>query len=132
MRSRDAIKELNALGGNIEWPSGEAAGFNHFKHMLKRVIGTNLDYPTVNTLEYCEDGQVFYITLSVGGLLAGPFSTNCGPTDSKTGLRLERLFEINPREPLTAQINLALKAHEDMKDRHQLLQLLLNEHLGRG
>ena len=62
--------------------------------------------------------------------MAGLYSDNCLPEDHRTGLALEKLFEINPSEALGHQIQTGLNVHEAMKDKHNLLQLLYNEHMG--
>jgi hypothetical protein len=129
MKKRQEIKDLNALAPKVEWPRHNHK-FEAFRSKLKEVIAANFDHPVVNTLEYGEDEGLFYITLSYGSTLGGPWSENLDDSDRRTGFKLERLIQIDPQLPLTIQINDALDAHEDLKDRHRLIQLLLNEHLG--
>jgi hypothetical protein len=129
MKNRAHVKELNDSRLEVVWPAPYAS-FHHFKHLLKRVIEANFDPPVAKTLEYSEEEKLFYITLTVGSTLAGTFSDNCMSEDHRTGLKLERLVEIFPLLPLGCQLTAAMEAHERLKSRHALLQLLFNEHMG--
>lgn len=122
MKLRNEISELNA--SNIEFPKANPA-FEKYREKLRRVIEANFDYPVVNTLEYDDYSQVFFITLSVGGLLSGPLYTGTDE-DARTGFTLHKCVEINPRQPLSEQITEAMKTYESLRARHQLVIELIN------
>jgi hypothetical protein len=130
MKQRQALKEANDIRGAVEWPT-EPGSFYHFKGLLRKVIEANFDHPVVNSLEYSVDECKFYITLTYSSTLGGPWSENLEHEDKRTGFKLERLIEIDPLLHLTPQINDAIEAHEKLKERHNLIQILLNEHLGK-
>jgi hypothetical protein len=129
MKSRAHIKELNDIRLVVAWPE-YSGSFHHFKALLKKVLTANFDGPVVSTLEYGEDEKIFYITLSVQSTLAGPFGDHCLPQDRRTGFTLKKLFEIHPLEPIGSQIQQALNVYEELKEKHALLQILYNEHMG--
>lgn len=128
MKLRQTIKDLNALGKDTVFP-GCNFKFDAYRTKLREVVDANFDYPVVNTLEYCCDSQTFFIMLTIGSTLAGHWGEDSD--DKRTGFELARQFEIDPQQPITPQINAALKAHEALKERHHLVQILLHEHLSK-
>lgn len=133
MKKRQEIKDLNALGPEVAWPSYNPK-FEAYRSKLKEVIASNFDQngmPLAASLEFGEDEGVFYLTIIYGSTLGGPWSENLEHEDRRTGFKLERLVEIDPQLPLTPQINALEDACERLKERHRLIQLLLNEHLGK-
>jgi len=130
VKQRETLQQLNEQRDSVIFPVCNT-NFDLFKSRLKKVIEANFDPPVASTLEYSCDDQKFSIVLSYSSTLAGSYDDNCEDEDRVTGFRLQRVVEIDPAHPLTEQINAALKTHERLKNRHCLVQLLLNEHLGK-
>ena len=125
MKLRNEISELNEQGPTVIFPVANP-NFDLYQKKLRRVIEANFDYPVVNTLEYDEYSQVFFITLSIGGILGGHEGAD---EDARTSFTLHKCVEIDPRLPLSEQLTEAIKTYEYLRARHQLMSSLLNVHV---
>ena len=129
MRQRQALADLNDLQKTVVFPAAESSEFQTFRGKLRKLIEANFDHPTDHKLEYSYDEQVFWLEITYGSMLAGPISDNVDEDDKRTGMTLRRLVEIDPKEPLQPQIKMAMEVADKLKQRHILLQLLLNRQL---
>ena len=126
MRLKRTIKHLTDLGSQIDLPTTNHE-FDTLKNSLKSVIDENFDYPTVNTLTYDEYDQVFWLLLSVSGLMTHQWEGE-RPVKDRIGVRFTYQCKIDPRQDIGQQLQAALDQHEHMKERHNLMQALYYKH----
>jgi len=124
------MKDLDGLRDDVEFPQYNWK-FDQYKCKLRGVIEANFDSPVVRTLVYDDDSQKFALTIDASSMLAGSWADNCDDTDKRTRMTLARNIEIDPQQPMGPQIKAAVEAVKELSKRHQLLSILLNEHLGK-
>lgn len=127
MKQRSALAELNELQTDLELPKLEPDSFTKFREKLRKVIEANFDYPTACKLEFSLDDQAFWLEITYGSMLSSPIGKH--DEDSRTAMTLRRVIQIDPLQPIQPQVKEAMKAAERLRDRHMLLQVLLEQHL---
>lgn len=120
MRMKKEISDLEARAKTITFPKADD-NFGHFQGWLRKVIDENCGYPISKTLEYCDYGQKFYVTIEASGqLLLGRDRDETDIVD-RACVTVHLSVEIDPREPILPQIEHIIEMKEAVQRRHNLL-----------
>ena len=125
MRMKKEIVDLEAKVSDVVFPIADHS-FGRFTGWLRKIIEENCGYQIANTLEYCEYEQGYFVYIEVSNQLLPLNEREADDEADTANCTLRRTVLLNPKQPLTPQIEKINAVREALQKRFNLMSMCMS------